>query len=320
MGQKVNPLIFRIGLKNKFWDSQHVAKNSEESAHYLFQDLEIRNYIDNLFKAHNMMIHNCIVKRSSSKLNFFIDFYTTSKISIKALHFFSSISNFKSRILQAQKYKRQSRIFFFNFLSIKNKLKNGLPDNNHIKKTNAYFSRNTKGYSGFKKKIIKTLLIFSRVFKASLHFNNTQNESISILYKKKNINFKHIIQGLKMYSREKFFNEIVEILILVFSTKNAAKLLTNFIAFQFQTTKRHNTFLTFLKRAVTLLNDIKYFRIHGLKIIISGKFNGAPRSKKRTIQTGKLPLQNFNSKINYHSTHAYTPYGTFGIKVWVCEQ
>jgi hypothetical protein len=320
MGRKVNPLIFRLGSKNKLWDSQYLGKNSEDSTHYFFQDLEFRKYVNLIFKSYDMVVYNCVIKRSNFRLNFFIDFYTSSKISIKALHFFSNISNFRSRVFHAQKFKKPRRAFFYNLISIKNKLKKYIPSSTYLKKTSKYFNKKLFCYSKFKTKIIKTLLHFSNVFELSLHLNNVQNVTIQTLYQNKDINFKLQIQELKTYWRETFFNEMVEILIIIFSAKNAAKLLTSFIIFHFQIVKRHNTFLTFLKRAVNLLNEVKYFKIYGIKITISGKFNGAPRSKQRTIQTGRLPLQNFDSKIHYHNAHAYTPYGTFGVKVWVCEK
>ena len=50
MGQKVNPLVFRIGSKNKLWNSQYLGNNTEESSYYFFQDLEIRKYIHRLFE------------------------------------------------------------------------------------------------------------------------------------------------------------------------------------------------------------------------------------------------------------------------------
>ena len=200
---------------------------------------------------------------------------------------------------------------------IKNKFKKRISQNKTIIKRNSIFNGSTLNYSKFKTKIFETLLTFSKVFKISIHFNNIQNKTIFIL--NKDLNLKPIVQELNIYSRERFFNEMIEILVIVFNTKGTAKLLSRFIAFQFQVTKRHNTFLIFLKRAVRVFNSIKKFKANGIKIIISGKFNGAPRSKKRTIQSGRLPLQKFNSKINYYHTDAHTPYGTFGIKVWICE-
>jgi len=84
--------------------------------------------------------------------------------------------------------------------------------------------------------------------------------------------------------------------------------------------KRHNSFLTFLKRALFIFSKLKNSNISGIKILITGRFNGVPRAKGRIIQTGCLPLQSLDSKINYHNTEAQTPYGTFGIKVWISEK
>ena len=320
MGQKVNPLIFRIGLKDKLWNSQYLSKNLEESAHYLFQDIEIRKYIDKIFKRNDMIVHNCTIKRSNLRLSVFVNFYTTSKASIRALQFFSNISNFKSRVLRVKRHVRSSRTFFFNFVSIKNKLKGQLAECVTQNKEIKHIQENVLSYSQMKSKITKTLLSFSNVLEVTLHLNNIQTKILYNLYRNKHINFSPALQELKIYSHEIFFNEMIEILIVVFSTRDTAKLLVNFIAFQFQIMKRHNTLLTFLKRAVLLLNNIKYFQIHGIKISISGKFNGAPRAKRKSIQTGKLPLQNFKSKMDYHDMHAFTPYGTFGVKVWICEK
>ena len=67
-------------------------------------------------------------------------------------------------------------------------------------------------------------------------------------------------------------------------------------------------------------SKLKNSNISGIKILITGRFNGVPRAKGRIIQTGCLPLQSLDSKINYHNTEAQTPYGTFGIKVWISEK
>jgi len=313
MGQKVNPIVFRVGSYNKLWESQYCGKNMEESSYYLFQDLEIRKYLDIFFESNGMIIHNCIIKRSNSKLNIFINFYITSKISTKALQTFSSVSSFKSSIVKkSTKPKR-----FLNLSFIKKKLKNQLLSN-LLNNSNLTINPDNFKYSGFKKKLVKTLLKFSGSLKVNLKLNNVQNETVYNL--NKGIDFKSTVQELSGYSRERFFNEMVEILMVNSSTSNTAKLLSRFIALQFQITKRHNTFLTFLKRATFLFNSSPNSKILGIKIIITGKFNGAPRAKKRTIQSGRLPLQSFNSKIDYHNTDAFTPYGTFGVKVWICEQ
>ena len=84
--------------------------------------------------------------------------------------------------------------------------------------------------------------------------------------------------------------------------------------------KKHNGFFHFLKRYLKLIIDFKYSNIKGIKIIIKGRLNGVPRSKSKLFQVGQLPLQTFNSNINYDNSIAYTSDGTIGIKVWICEK
>ena len=53
----------------------------------------------------------------------------------------------------------------------------------------------------------------------------------------------------------------------------------------------------------------------GVKTIIKGRFNRAPRAKTDSIHFGKFSLQSFSSKINYCKSTAYIINGTFGVKV-----
>ena len=61
----------------------------------------------------------------------------------------------------------------------------------------------------------------------------------------------------------------------------------------------------------------KFSNILGCKIIIKGKFNGIPKSKKKTIKIGLIKLQKINSIISYNKITSFTRNGTFGIKVWI---
>ena len=75
-----------------------------------------------------------------------------------------------------------------------------------------------------------------------------------------------------------------------------------FIAFQIQSTKRHNNFLTFLKRAIFVFTKLKASKFKGIKILISGRFNNAPRAKTRLLQFGRIPLQTMDAQIDYYKT------------------
>jgi lycopene beta-cyclase len=46
MGQKINPVIFRLGV-NKTWKTEFFEKKNNELPLYVFKDLEIKNYIEN---------------------------------------------------------------------------------------------------------------------------------------------------------------------------------------------------------------------------------------------------------------------------------
>jgi hypothetical protein len=101
-------------------------------------------------------------------------------------------------------------------------------------------------------------------------------------------------------------------------------LLSKYIAKYFKLlhrTRKINKFLLFLTRFVELTGSVSFnnLKVKGLKIQIKGRFNGAPRSKKRVFEKGRVPLQTVSSKINYSLTHINTSYGVFSVKVWIYE-
>jgi small subunit ribosomal protein S3 len=63
MGQKINPICFRLGV-NKSWDSNWYAKKSDYSK-YLHEDIQIRSYI--LKNNKNAAISKVVVERPAKK-------------------------------------------------------------------------------------------------------------------------------------------------------------------------------------------------------------------------------------------------------------
>ncbi len=55
----------------------------------------------------------------------------------------------------------------------------------------------------------------------------------------------------------------------------------------------------------------------GIKILISGRLNGAEIARKEKFQDGSIPLSRFNMAIDYALYHAKTTYGIIGVKVWI---
>lgn len=55
----------------------------------------------------------------------------------------------------------------------------------------------------------------------------------------------------------------------------------------------------------------------GVKVIVSGRLNGAEIARRETLTWGSLPLHTLRADIDYARGVAQTTYGTIGIKVWI---
>lgn len=55
----------------------------------------------------------------------------------------------------------------------------------------------------------------------------------------------------------------------------------------------------------------------GVKVMVSGRLNGAEIARREMLISGKLPLQTLRADIDYARTAALTTFGLIGIKVWV---
>ncbi len=57
--------------------------------------------------------------------------------------------------------------------------------------------------------------------------------------------------------------------------------------------------------------------VKGIKIVVSGRLNGAEIARSEKASYGTVPLSTFKSDIDYTSVTALTTYGIVGIKVWI---
>ena len=139
-------------------------------------------------------------------------------------------------------------------------------------------------------------------------------------FKKAELLKKKLIR-LKKYEQNNFFKEGVNILSACLTHKNSASLLAQFLATQLQKIRRHNYFLKFVKAALKLFNSKTLSNIKGIKIKIKGRFNGAPRAKRRKINIGKgVSNLRISADIDYSAETSYTANGTFGVKVWTFKK
>ena len=55
----------------------------------------------------------------------------------------------------------------------------------------------------------------------------------------------------------------------------------------------------------------------GIKVMISGRLNGAEIARAEWMVEGKVPLHTLRADIDYATATAHTTYGALGIKVWI---
>lgn len=57
----------------------------------------------------------------------------------------------------------------------------------------------------------------------------------------------------------------------------------------------------------------------GIKILVSGRLNGAEMARSEMAKEGRTPLHTLRADIDYHKAEALTKVGLIGIKVWICK-
>lgn len=328
MGQKTNPIIFRVGIRGKTWATNFFEKNKEESSLYAFHNIEIIKYINQYFNRYKILIHHLKTAYSINTIYIFLAYFVTKSSIIQiAKKNLVLLKTFKIQIQQQiqkiVKWKKITKDSNKNNFLLKKKVLNRIILLKKIKKILKRYSVLNKQHlhvTNFCARLLESLNLFTINNEIRITFQNL-NKSLSLRLKFfQTISFKKTIFQLREYVRTSFFNETINILLITCSKKKSSKLIAEWIAFQLNILKKHNFFFIFLKRSLSLFLISKFSHIKGLKIIIKGRFNGAPRAKSKIIQTGKFSLQSFKSVIDYSQTVAYTRNGTFGVKVWIGEK
>lgn len=90
-----------------------------------------------------------------------------------------------------------------------------------------------------------------------------------------------------------------------------AQLVAENIAFQLERRISHRRAMRQSMMRAQRLNG------RGMKIMVSGRLNGAEIARTDLDKFGKVPLHTLRADIDYGYAIAYTVYGTVGVKVWV---
>lgn len=70
-----------------------------------------------------------------------------------------------------------------------------------------------------------------------------------------------------------------------------------------------------LKQVIDKVSSHK--EVKGVKVMLSGRLDGAEMSRTEWLKSGRIPLQTIRANVDYALVEAHTTYGTIGIKVWI---
>ncbi|MBL0690337.1 MAG: 30S ribosomal protein S3 [Alphaproteobacteria bacterium] len=81
-----------------------------------------------------------------------------------------------------------------------------------------------------------------------------------------------------------------------------------------QKLENRGSFKSAMKRSI---QNVMRMGAKGVKIMISGRLNGAEIARSEWAKEGRIPLQTLRADIDYSVAEAATTYGVLGIKVWI---
>ncbi len=92
----------------------------------------------------------------------------------------------------------------------------------------------------------------------------------------------------------------------------SAKLIAEKIAYQL--TKR----MPYRRVVLSSMEKAMSAGAKGIKVVLSGRINGAEIGRREKFSEGKIPLSTIRSKIDYHECPSLTRSGYIGVKVYLC--
>lgn len=101
----------------------------------------------------------------------------------------------------------------------------------------------------------------------------------------------------------------------IISKEPGARLLAEYMSTELRETKKHTVFIDYVFD--NLDKVVKNSALDGAMLSVKGRINGSDRSKTTTFRKGGLPLHTFDAAIDYSFAEVITPYGVCSIKVWL---
>ena len=75
------------------------------------------------------------------------------------------------------------------------------------------------------------------------------------------------------------------------------------------------------KRAIKMaIGSTMRMGAQGIKVMVSGRLNGAEMARTQQFKEGRIPLHIFRADVDYALSEALTVYGKIGVKVWIFKE
>ena len=322
MGQKISSTLYRLGEDSSKikWDFHQTEKNVKETSDYFIKSLYIKTFIVRFFRMHGLLVSQCNLSYCSTVLNIYVSFFIMLE-SISLIEHRNRLSKIKTKGSYSLKYKKKTRTNKGKFLTLKvppRKRFHGIACKKLVFNKLKWKKKKILFQNCFITKLLTCLNLFRE---GNTHCKVIfQNLGKGLSVRLKNVQskiFRETILKLRMYSRFPFFKEVINLYIILILKVNTSRLFAEFIALQLCLLKKHNTFITFLKRSLILILSSKLARVKGLKLNLKGRLNGASRARTKNIIIGKVPLQTLDQEVDHSCATAYTTNGTIGVKVWI---
>lgn len=343
MNKKINPLIFRISIKND-WTSKFIEKKIIELNTFIFQRDEIVNFTNRFFNKYGLIINNFKLYYKKNLIHIFIN-YNMIKFLRKRNLFLSKnfnqhlkLSNhlilFKTSTLNLKKYFKNKysikiskliKIKFINnsiFISLMPKRINFLKFI-HVFKFKFKNIQEIYSVNNFITKLLINLQVF---------LNYKTNIFITVKQVDKNNNFKFLSQEKKrkllftvlkirkFEKNNKFFAPNLNFIYIFKGLQKKSILILEFLNLLLNNSKNFKILNFFFKFFENTLKQflLKFSIIKGIIIILKGNLNKTTRSIKKVIKIGNL-INNLkiNNNIDFNQKTFFTIKGTIGCKVFI---
>ena len=278
MGQKANSLILRVNQKIYEPNFKYIYNNFEESTVLLYKSIEINLYIRRLLKSFGLIIHTLKFEYFKQGINLII--FVVSK----------NLKLFEKFDMNDSEFNKHINSFYLILWLIK-------------------------------KSVLEVLNTYTKSNFVNIYVHNVYKKFLNYIIKSKSklVSYQKILKIFRKFFKNSFLKEIFIASSISIFEKRSANYLANYLGKYFvHNKKRHNYLISFLKKLFPALISSSFSRATGVKIVIKGRINGAPRAKTITLQIGQIPLQSLALNIDYFNEVVYTFNGSFGIKVWIC--